>query len=439
MPEARRVLLIAEAANPEWVSVPLVGYSHAKAIAALPDVEAHLVTQVRNREALLRAGWVEGRDFTAIDSEAVARPLSHFAEKIRGGKGKGWTTKMAVNAAAMPWFWKLLWKRFAPAIRAGTYDVVHQLTPLSPTIANPLAGSIRGAGVPFVWGPINGGVPWPKQFDAARRAEREWLSYVRDAYRLLPGYLSTRRHASAILVASRDTLRQLPRSFHDRCIYLPENAIDPQRFGRVRTRRATTPIRLAFLGRLVPYKGCDMLLDAAEPLLKAGLATLNVLGDGPDLPRLRAIVSGRSIPGVSFAGWVNHQQVQDHLVEADVFAFPSIREFGGGVAVEAMALGVPAVVVAYGGLAELVTEKTGWLVPIGSRAEIVAALRRTLEQLAADPSRIDAKAPAALRRARGQFTWDAKAAMTREVYRWVCGDRPDKPDFGMPFPDLPDA
>lgn len=429
-----RVLVIAEACNPQWVSVPLVGWSLGRAIARQCD--AHLVTQIRNRDALIGAGLVEGADFTAIDSEAVAAKAYKIAGVLRGGSGKGWTTNAAFASIAYYYFEHLAWKAFAGRIAAREFGVVHRITPLSPTTPSPMAARCRSAGVPFVLGPLNGGVPWPRAFDAARRREKEWLSYVRGLHRLLPGYRSTRGNAAAILIASRDTWAQMPRKYHPKCVYVPENAIDPDRFTRRRSRRAAEPIRAVFLGRLVPYKGADMLVEAAVPFIRAGKLTLEIIGDGPQRGQLEELARRQNVAaGVTFSGWVEHAKVQDRLAEADVFAFPSIREFGGGVVLEAMAVGLVPIVIDYAGPAELVTPNTGFLIPIGTRRQIIARLAGLLGELADDPARIDAKSPAALRRAHELFTWDVKARRILDVYNWVTGRRPDKPDFGMPWPD----
>ncbi|MFN7292249.1 MAG: glycosyltransferase family 4 protein [Pirellula sp.] len=411
-----RILLIAEACNPEWASVPLEGWSHSQAIAALPDVQAHLVTQIRNQDAILRAGLRESVDFTAIDSEAVMRPAYKLASLLRGGSGKGWTTVMALSSIAYPYFEHLVWKQFAARIRSGEFDIVHRLTPLSPTAPSLLAKRCFRAGVPFVLGPLNGGVPWPKQFDTARRREKEWLSYVRGIYKALPGYRSTRKYASAILCGSKATLEQMPSWCQDKCHYIPENAVDPARFSRLRLRTAQRPIRCVFLGRLVPYKGPDMLLEAMAPLLVAGDVTLQIIGDGPMLPELQQFVASHQLPGVSFLGWVEHQQVQNCLVDADLLTFPSIREFGGGVVLEAMALGVPAVVVDYGGPAELVTTETGWTIPLADRSSLIQRLRQQIAALVAEPTAIDTRGNAARKRALEQFTWSAKAKQVRGIY-----------------------
>ncbi|SMY06892.1 glycosyltransferase family 4 protein [Flavimaricola marinus] len=419
-----RVLVIAEAANPEWVSVPLVGWSLARALTEVADV--HLVTQVRNRDAILRAGLTEGRDFTCIDSEAIARPLWHLGKVLRMGDGKGWTTLQAINAVSYPYFERLVWQRFGKDIKSGAYDIVHRVTPLSPTTVSSLAKKCAKAGVPFVLGPLNGGVPWPKQFEAARRQEKEWLSYIRSAYKLLPGRGAMLANTAAILAGSRHTASEFPASCADRVVWLPENAIDPAKFA-MRPRTGDGPLRACFIGRLVPYKGPDMLIEAARPLLQSGAMTLDILGDGPMMPALRSMAEG--VPGLTLHGWVDHAQVQSVAGACDVLSFPSVREFGGGVVLEAMAMGLVPLIVDYAGPGELVAADTGVTVPLGDRDAIIAGFRAALSRLARDPASVSRMGHAAHARVMERFTWSAKAAQVAQVYDWVLGRAAQRPDF----------
>ncbi|WP_265501151.1 glycosyltransferase [Paracoccus beibuensis] len=416
------VLLIAEAANPEWVSVPLVGWSLASALRRHADV--HIVTQQRNREAFLRAGLVEGRDFTALDSEAIAAPMYRLASILRMGKGKGWTMTTAISALSYPYFERLVWQHFGADIRARRFDLVHRITPLSPTVVSPIAGKIAAAGVPFVLGPLNGGVPWPKGFDAERRQEREWLSYVRGVYKLNPLRGRSLRSTALILAGSRHTASEIPQAHQDRVVWLPENAIDPARFNLVADQDLTLPLRACFVGRLVPYKGPDMLIEAAAPLIAAGQLVLDVIGDGPMMTALREQAARLGAQGgITFHGNLSHEKVQEVMVRSNLLTFPSIREFGGGVVLEAMALGVVPMVVDYAGPGELVSDETGYPIALGERPQIVSRFRAALGALVADPSGLPGKARAARSQALADYTWDAKAAKIVALYRRLLQDR----------------
>lgn len=417
-----RVLAIAEAANPEWVSVPLVGWSLAQALRDVADV--HLVTQIRNREAILRAGLVEGRDFTAIDSEAFAKPAWRLASLLRMGEGKGWTTVQAILVLTYPYFEHLVWRKFGDQVTSGAYDIVHRITPLSPTVGSPLASRCARAGVPFVMGPLNGGVPWPPGFEAQRRAEREWLSYIRSVHKLMPRHGATLRHASAILAGSHHVGSEVPDRYRDKVVYMPENGIDPDRFNR-RANPEPGVLRAVFLGRLVPYKGPDILLDAAAPLLRQGRMHLEIIGDGPMMPHLRAQAERLGLgAGLTFHGWKPHEDVQDILASCHVLSFPSIREFGGGVVLEAMALGVVPLVVDYAGPGELVADGTGLKVPCGTRDEIVRDFAAALETLAQAPDALAPMAAAARKLVEDRFLWSRKADQVAQVYDWLLSDTP---------------
>ena len=433
-----RVLLIAEAANPEWVSVPLVGWS---IFAALRDEIAadgghvHLVTQVRNREAILRAGLQEGVDFTAIDTEMIARPVYRLSQVLRMGEGRGWTMVQAVNALAYPWFERKVWQRFGADLVAGRFDLVHRVTPLSPTIPSPIAARCRVAGVPFVLGPLNGGVPWPKGFDHARRKEREWLSYLRGLNRFRPSVRRMMDEADAIIVGSRHTASEVPGVAGGKVHYVPENAVDPAWFSAGgRDRKSEGLLRISFVGRLVPYKGADLLLQACAPFVRAGQVRVDLVGDGPMRSELEALARALKLPcagpdaadlgrgAVIFHGWRDRAGVRDLLQGSDLLGFPSIREFGGGVVLEAMALGVPPLIVDYAGPGELVDGETGFKVPVGEPSEIVRDLAKVLETILADRSCLETIGRAAAAKVARDFTWQAKARSIRAVYDGVIGD-----------------
>ncbi|WOO42027.1 glycosyltransferase family 4 protein [Rubellicoccus peritrichatus] len=436
MSQKPRILVIAEAANPELTSVALIGYSLSQALRGVASV--HLVTELRNNDCLLKAG-LSTDDFTAIDNRAAQGLAFKVAKILRGGNSLGWTIYSAFANLAYPLFEKKIWQQFGDSLKRGDYDLVHRITPLSPTSASPLAKHLARINVPFVIGPLNGGIPWPDGFNHLRRAEREWLSYIRGLYKLTPGLKYTRRSAAAILLASRHTFNEVTDKDHalrSKAIYLPENAIDSERFPEAKpmpTSKEAKPLSVAFIGRLVPYKGADIVLEAAASLIREGKLTVDIIGDGDEMPRLKSIVAKEKIEaGVDLPGWVPHEKLGERLSEADIFAFPSVREFGGGVVLEAMALGLCPIVADYGGPAELIPEGCGFKLPMGNRENLLRGLNQQLATLCDQPDKVNQIGARAMRFARENFTWEAKASQIRAVYDWVLSGG-DKPDWGMPF------
>jgi len=423
-----RVLLIAEAANPEWTSVPLIGWSLFRALARVSNV--HLVTQVRNENALIRAGLVEGRDFTAIDNESVASPLFKLATRLRGGADKGWTTITALQSIAYYSFERAVWREFGRKLIAREFDLVHRITPLSPTTQSMIARRLARIGVPFVIGPLNGGVPWPRHFTDRRYAEREWLSLIRGFYKFLPGYRSTRRGSAAILVGSKFTYEDMPSWARHKCIYIPENGVDPERFSLERVHPASIPLKGAFVGRLVPYKGADMLLEGAADCLRRGQLELHIIGDGPQRPFLEAIVGRLDIrKNVHFHGWVSHREVQKLLSACDFLALPSVREFGGGVVLESMALGVAPIVADYAGPSELVDDKTGIRIAFTDKQSLIEGIRRAIGEIVRNPQVLDNLGAAGRRKVMEKFTWEQKARRIVEVYDAVLAGAKELPSL----------
>ena len=172
-----RILILADDCNPEWPSLPIVGYKATRAIAEYADVV--VATHIRNRQNIEKVGFGKA-SVRYIDSEYVARPIFKLSRLLRGGDVAAWTIATAGSYPSYLAFEWEVWKATQSELRRGDFDIVHRITPMSPTIPSPIS---KWSSVPFVLGPLNGGLKWPPGFGGELSREREWLTYLRSAYR----------------------------------------------------------------------------------------------------------------------------------------------------------------------------------------------------------------------------------------------------------------
>ena len=360
-----RVLILAEQANPSWVSVPFVGWCHATALGKLAHI--HLVTHARNKEAILKSDFPKDQ-VTFIDLGFFDRLLKWLYTNMTRIPGGGQVTYTAFKIPFYYLFEFYAWRLFRKQLKSGVFDIVHRITPVSPAMPSLFVKRCHAVRVPFIIGPLNGGLPWPKGFAHILKKEREWLSYLRKLHTLLPYAKSTRKCASAIILGSRATWNEMPKKFLSKCFYYSENGITDDLLSLSTLSKPefkTSPLRIAFAGRLVPLKGVDLIVRAASQLILEKKIHLDIIGDGSERRYLEELVqTGHLSDGVTFHGWLLRDQVFSILSKSHVFAFPSIREFGGGAVIEAMALGLVPIVVDYGGPAEIVTPETGFILPL---------------------------------------------------------------------------
>jgi glycosyltransferase involved in cell wall biosynthesis len=422
-----RVLILGSECNPEQVSIPLVTFSHAAALAKLHDVT--LVARSANVESLHRAN-APFRSIEVIRTPQLDRIFAWGFRRIFKSNfdRQALTAFRYPFAVAFEWY---AWRQLRGRILAGEFDVVLRIVPLTAVLPSPFAFFLRNGPIPFVLGPLNGGLPWPSGFSQLKK-QREWVSGLRKVYRILPFARSTFRLASAIIVASSQTYSEFAR-FSDKLFFVPENGIDPSICrGRSGGKDAGAPLELIFVGALVPRKACDLAIRAAAPLLRNNSARFTVVGDGPERKNLQELTISLGVErAVTFCGWLGHPEVLDRLQSADALVFPSVRDFGGGVVFEALASGTVPIVVDFGGPGDIVTPEIGCKVPLTDETDMAMRIQTILLELAVNRDLLNRLRVEGMAYARERLTWDAKAEITTRILNWAVG-RDRKPDLVPP-------
>ena len=238
------------------------------------------------------------------------------------------------------------------------------------------------------------------------RTDRAWRLAVDRATNRLSS------HIFAVSASTRDCLTGREKIPPSKITLLP-NAVDTERF-RLPDQSERSAARdelglpsgttvVAGLGRLHPQKNWPLFLRLAG---RFPAATFVIAGTGPEEDRLRASAPGN----VRFAGFRDARTV---LAAADVFLLTSDYEGTPMTLLEAMACGVPPVVSAVDGCAEILADGAGGLTaPPGDEGAFAAQLGGLL----GDPGRRARLGAAARERVRQSYDARVQARVVEEIY-----------------------
>jgi glycosyltransferase involved in cell wall biosynthesis len=170
------------------------------------------------------------------------------------------------------------------------------------------------------------------------------------------------------------------------------------------------PFRFLFFGRLLAYKGLDLLMDAVERIDPAVDFELAIVGSG-DLGPLKARIAAH--PRVRLdRRWIPESAVADIFAGADATVAPYREASQSGVVAASYGAGLPMIATPVGGLAEQITPFGAGLV---AEDLTPAAFAAAMTRLATDPTLYRQLAANTRATAEGPLSWDRIAEQFEDV------------------------
>ncbi len=424
MKDTKRILVSAYACNPEpggiftlFPGEAIGGWNLVRQISRFGRV--WVITHPRNREEIERArarGEVPDVTFRYV---ALGRWAS-LLEKVEFG------------IRIYYYFWQIKALAVAKKLhKEHAFDLAHHVT-----FNNDWMPSFIGAflPVPFVWGPVGGGQRTPTAFRKSYSFSGGLAEISREAAQWIGRHLLISRKkclkkARAMLVCNSETKAKVPARFQSKVHMFPVNGISREDIERVPAR---SPVRDGFrvltAGRFIRLKAFDLGLRAFQRLaLKHPDAVFELVGKGPEEDALKALVQELGIADrVRFIPWLSKEPLMAQMAEADVFLFPSLRDGGGAVVVEAMACGTPIICLDSGGPGFHVRPEYGIKVPAVDPDAAVRDMAAAMETLYGDKKLRDAMGRAAKARVLEFYVWDRLGDRLGELYSEILDPDPHR-------------
>ncbi len=174
---------------------------------------------------------------------------------------------------------------------------------------------------------------------------RDWLRYVHNGCHLT--LVPSNWTGEELAVGGFHRLRRWGRGVNSDHFH-PSRRSDEWR-ARLLNGRDPDSLLCIYVGRVASEKRIDLLLETART---PGVA-LTIIGDGAMRPELERLFAGTN---THFTGYLYGADLANAFASADAFMFTGAYETFGQVVQEAMASGLPAVIINQGGIVDLVTD-----------------------------------------------------------------------------------
>jgi glycosyltransferase involved in cell wall biosynthesis len=376
-----------------------------------------LITHVRNQKAIEGAGISQSADIVYVDTEWFAGPLYRLATRLFP---KSQHTVFLLSSLDFFLYDRQAKRMIQKRMNGGeSWDLIHVTTPL--TMAAPTC--LHQLQLPLIRGPLNSGLGTPKAFSALMKEDSAWLYPLRNVSRLLDGLVGCTRNCSMILTATQATVEAVPRKYRGKCHGMLENGVDLKRFTPTpwpSPPSVGNPLNILFVGRLVPAKGVPFLLNALAQVRATIPVQARIVGEGPMEQEWKKTAREYGVADfVHFLGNRSLDEVAEEIRSAHVLCLPSVRESGGAVLLEAMAMARPVIAIAFGGPAELVDKEVGEPIePLGPEA-VVNDLVRAFCDIVRNPESWRQRGEEGRQRAEQQYGWEAKIEAAVRLYDQV--------------------
>ena len=323
------------------------------------------------------------------------------------------------------------------------FDMVHHVS----TNDFRLIGRMDKIGIPFIIGPIGGAQETPKALQYYVREHRkneELRSILNRVMTSFPGYKKALNKADKVFFSNEETMTYLLPKIknRDKCEILTEVACKREDIFNIPVKAKAEETEAVFMtdntenpkqvkekhnenniftmmwaGRMEYRKGLELLFDVLDTLPEDLQWKLILCGDGSESAHYKELVSNKTYSEkVIFKGKLPYEEVQQVYEKADIFVFPSLRETTGTVIIEAMAHGIPVIAIKQGGAAEVITEKTGFLVEGKTKEEIIENYAAKIEECIKAPCQLKEMQKDILTRVHNLYTWDKKIEYMDAVY-----------------------